>query len=104
MSETLDIKLLGKDFRVACPPEERDALIAAVALVEGKLTKLGEKTRGNGERLAVMAALDLAHELLVLRSTPASESAALETESVQRRIDSIEAKVAAALEQHESLF
>jgi hypothetical protein len=45
-----------------------------------------------------MAALDLAHELLVLRSTPANESAALETESVQRRIDSIEAKIAAALE------
>jgi cell division protein ZapA len=104
MSTTLEFKLLGKDYRIACEPDEREALLASVAMLETKLGDFGKVARGGGERVAVMAALDLAHELTVLRSRPASESAALESESIQRRINSIEARVADALEQHETLF
>ncbi len=103
MSTTLEFKLLDKDYRVACDPAERDDLLAAVALLETKLNTFGKVAKGGGERVAVMAALDLAHEMTVLRKRPASESAVLESVSIQRRIDSIEAHVAAALEQHKSL-
>ncbi len=34
MSNTLEVKLLGKDYRVACQPAEREGLLAAVALLD----------------------------------------------------------------------
>ena len=108
MSNTLEIKLMGKEYRVACEPAEREALLAAVSFLDGKLKEIGDKSstgaRGNGERLAVMAALNLAHELLALKDTPAGVAAALESESIQRRINSIEAKLDESLAQHEQLF
>lgn len=100
----LDIKLLGKEYRVACAPEEREGLEAAVAFLDARLTDIGAKTRSSGERLAVMAALNIAHELLTLKNATPAEAAALESASIQRRIDSIEAQLDAALEQHEQLF
>ena len=61
----LDITLLGKEYRVACPPEEQPALLAAVAYVDEKMHDIAEKTKSNiSERIAVMAALNIAHELL----------------------------------------
>ncbi len=104
MSNTLEIKLLGKEYRVACKPEEREGLLAAVALLDGKLAEAGDKTKGNHERTAVMVALNLAHELLVARDTPEQHAVALEQETIQRRIDSIEAKLDQSLAQHEQLF
>jgi cell division protein ZapA len=111
MTDTLEIKLLGKDYKVACNDEERDSLLAAVALLEGKIADFGKVAKGGGERVAVMAALDLAHELTTLRMQPAAPAVdastatdALESETIQRRINSIEVRVAAALEQHKRLF
>lgn len=104
MSDTLEVKLLGKDYRVACTPDQREELTAAVAFLEGKLNEISEKTRGSSERIAVMAALNLAHEFLAAKNTPADVSARLESEAIQRRINSIEAKLDESLAQHEQLF
>ena len=108
MSNTLEVKLLGKEYRVACEPAEREALLAAVAFLDGKLKEISDKTpnsaRGSSERLAVMAALNLAHEFLAAKNTPAEAAATLESESIQRRINSIEAKLDESLAQHEQLF
>jgi cell division protein ZapA len=104
MSNTIEVKLLGKEYRVACEPGEREALLAAVVFLDGKLKEIGEKTRGGGERLAVMAALNLAHEFLTAKNTPADVAAALESESIQRRINFIEAKLDESLAQHAQLF
>jgi cell division protein ZapA len=109
MSASLEVKLLGKDYRISCAPEERSQLLAAAALLDAKLQEAGERTpgaapRGGGERLAVMVALNLAHELLAAMSTPEHAAAALESETIQRRIDSIEAKLDESLAQHEQLF
>ena len=107
MSHMVEVKLLGKGYRVACEPAEREALLAAVAFLDGRLKEIGEKTPGSGrggERLAVMAALNLAHEFLAAKNTPADVATALESESIQRRIDSIEAKLDESLAHHEQLF
>ena len=104
MSKALEVKLLGKEYRVACEPAEREALLAAVAFLDGRLKETSEKTKGSGERLAVMAALNLAHEYLAAKNTPAEVAAALESESIQRRINFIEAKLDESLAQHEQLF
>ena len=108
MSNTVEVKLLGKGYRVACEPAEREALLAAVAFLDGRLKESSRKStasaRGAGERLAMMAALNLAHEFLAAKNTPAELAAALETESIQRRIDFIEAKLDESLAQHQQLF
>ena len=101
----LDITLLGKEYRVACPPDQHAALLNAAAYVDGKMRDIAEKTKSNlAERIAVMTALNIAHELLAMKNTPANVAMALESESVQRRINSIEAKLDESLAQHEQLF
>ena len=96
---TLSLKLLGKVYQIACAVDDQDSLHAAASLLEGKLQAISAITKCSGERLAIMAALDLAHEMLtaaqsVLGSTPTHTN-----ENLQRTIDSIEARINVALEQ-----
>ena len=105
---TLDIQLLGKEYRVACTPDERDSLLAAVAFLDAKMTEIGAKTRSTGERLAVMVALNIAHEFLA-RNLPAATglagpNAAFDGDEFARRIGAIEARIDAVLAPQEQLF
>ena len=107
----LDIALLGKEYRVACPPEEHEALQAAVRYVDAKMRDIADKTKSSiPERIAVMAALNIAHELLS-RDTVSDEQPTRESETpldigdTLRRISDMEAQLDAALKpQDESLF
>ena len=107
----LDIALLGKEYRVACPPEEHEALQAAVRYVDAKMHDIADKTKSSiPERIAVMAALNIAHELLS-RDTVSAEQPTRESETpldigdTLRRISDMEAQLDAALKpQDESLF
>jgi len=67
--QRVDISLLGRDYSLACQPSERAALLAAVKLVDQRMqaAKLAGKTSGN-ERIAVMAAIQIASELLAMRA------------------------------------
>jgi len=61
----LDVKIMGREYRVACAPEERASLLAAVELVDAKMREIAQKTKTTiAERVAVMAALNIAHEHL----------------------------------------
>lgn len=107
----LDITLLGKEYRVACPPEERDGLLAAVAFVDAKMHDIAEKTKSNiAERIAVMAALNIAHEHLSQRTGTAVPDQKIESETgldfgaVKRRISDMEAKLEAVLTPQEKLL
>ena len=107
----LDIALLGKEYRVACPPEEHEALQAAVRYVDAKMRDIADKTKSSiPERIAVMAALNIAHELLS-RDTVSDEQPTRESETpldigdTLRRISDMEAQLDAALKpKDESLF
>ncbi|MBS0323951.1 MAG: cell division protein ZapA [Proteobacteria bacterium] len=104
MSMSLDITLLGKDYRVACAPEEREALLAAVDMLDARIRDIGARTRSSGERLAVMTALNLAHELLALREPgtypPPAPLPPIDDESSRRRIEAIEARLDQVLAGH----
>ena len=73
--ETVHISVLGKEFAVSCPEDERDALVKAARYVD---LRMQEGQRGarpvTMERHAVMAALNMAYELLRLREQSASTS------------------------------
>ncbi|MBP9712151.1 MAG: cell division protein ZapA [Sterolibacterium sp.] len=76
---TIDIHLQGREYRVTCAPDERESLLAAVTHVETKMNEIATRTKGSGERLAVMTALNLAHELLNRKEAEAAAAAALAT-------------------------
>lgn len=64
-SGSLNIKILDKDYRVSCPNEEQESLRASAEFLNRRLNEI--RSRGviiGAERIAIMAALNLAHELL----------------------------------------
>lgn len=117
---TVDISLQGREYRVNCAPDEREALLAAVSHVEAKMNEIARRTRGSGERLAVMTALNLAHELLSKKPDDAPEGAAsgasgvssvasvasvaFDNPEIGRRIESMVARMDAAMARQETLL
>jgi len=96
---SIEVTLLGRSYRVSCTPAEREGLMQAVAYLDGKMNEIKKNSKVTGtERVAVMAALNIAHELLSVKV------GGLDVGQVKRRISSIEAKLDAALAQQEKLF
>ncbi len=99
-AKTIEVNLLGRSYRVACEDSEREALLQAVAYLEGKMGAIKKAGKVAGtERIAVMAALNLAHELLSMRL-----GEGFDLGEARRRIGGIEAKLEAALAKQEKLF
>jgi len=64
-SNSLNIKIMDKDYRVACPQDQQASLRESAEFLNDRLNDI--KTKGSiigTERIAIMAALNLAHELL----------------------------------------
>ena len=97
---TIEVTILGRAYRVACEDNEREGLMQAVAYLDAKMgeIKKGAKVTGT-ERIAVMAALNIAHELLTTRL-----GEGFDIGRARRKIASIEASLDAALAQQEKLF
>ena len=92
----LDVKIMGREYRVACQPEEHSALLAAVELVDSKMREIAQKTKNTiAERVAVMAALNIAHERLMtpiagdLEETVASAETKRRIEDMGARLDAV---------------
>ncbi len=61
----LTIRILEKEYHVACPAEEKAALVASAELLNVKMREIRDSGKVVGlDRVAVMAALNLANELL----------------------------------------
>ncbi|MBE0613552.1 MAG: cell division protein ZapA [Burkholderiales bacterium] len=98
--KTLDVSIMGRNYRVTCADEEREALLAAVAYVDKKMTEIKSASKVAGtERLAVMAALNIANELLTIKIGSGFDIAEL-----KRRMNSVQSKLDQALSQQDSLF
>ena len=98
--KTVEVNLLGRSYRVACDDHEREALMQAVAYLDGKMNEIRKAGKVMGaERIAVMAALNVAHELLSVRL-----GAGFDVGKAKRRISAIESKIDAAIAKQEDLF
>jgi cell division protein ZapA len=67
MSEAVrvNVKILDKEYQVSCPPDERAALLDSAALLNAKMREIRDSGRVVGlERIAVMAALNIANDLI----------------------------------------
>jgi cell division protein ZapA len=104
MTTTLDIKIQGREYRVACAAAEADSLQAAAELLDARMGEIARATKSTGERLAVMTALNLAHELDAARQGRSVPEKGIDPEEARRRIKAIEARLDESLATQNSLF
>ncbi|MGH8145212.1 MAG: cell division protein ZapA [Rhodanobacteraceae bacterium] len=65
---TVTVKLLDREFLVGCKPDEREGLLAAVSHLDRKMREIKHTSRSPGyDRVAILAALDITHDLLMLQ-------------------------------------
>lgn len=95
----VDVNIMGREFRVSCTEDEYDALMTAVSYLDRKMCDIrdGGKVAG-AERIAIMAGLNLAHELLTTRS------GGFDIGDFKRRIGAMQAQVDQALAEQDNLF
>ncbi len=97
--KTVEVNLLGRSYRVACDDGEREALMQAVAYLDAKMNEIRKAGKVMGaERIAVMAALNMANELLRLRRLDAELQGA-----VSGRVKHMRERVETALQRTRQL-
>lgn len=68
MSDPVAVRILDREYLVACRPEEREGLQSAATLLDARMREIRSGNRMAGiDRIAVLAALNLAHEVLQQR-------------------------------------
>src|SRR5512142_1914712 len=74
----VSVNILDREFLIGCTAEEKPGLIAAASYLDAKMREIRNSARAAGvDRIAVMAALNIAHELIQLRQHNESDSGAL---------------------------
>ena len=118
---SLDVTIMGHQYRVTCKPGEEQALQDAVAYVDTQMREIRDALRqNNAERIAVMTALNIAHDLLRERSTAAapprddavpalnpgqrSSESDIDLAGLKRRIQSLQSTLDSTLAEQESLL
>lgn len=61
---SVSIRIMDKEFRIACPEEEHDALLASAHMLNMKMKEIRDSGIIGPDRIAIMAALNIAHELM----------------------------------------
>ncbi|MDB9894244.1 cell division protein ZapA [Reinekea forsetii] len=76
--KTLSVSILDRDYRVACPPGQEKQLSDAASTLNEKMKEIRDTGRVFGvERIAVMAALNLTHELLEAKPSNDNDRSAI---------------------------
>jgi cell division protein ZapA len=102
-TKLIEVSILGQIYRLACSPDTEAALLEAVARVDAEMTKVREHSPVRGtDRIAVMAALSLASELLKLQQS-VRHGEAFPAEEIRRTMRQMNEQLGAVLEQHEAL-
>lgn len=94
----IEISLLGRTFKVACSKEEEPQLLAAAQYLDSKMRDIRENSKVIGvERIAMMAGLNIAHELLV-------KGGANREAEYREKLQSLESLLDQALADQDALF
>ncbi len=84
----VDVNIMGRDFTVSCTDEERPGLINAVNFLNKKMRDIRDNGKVVGaERIAIMTALNLAHELLN------SKSGSVDVGDIKRRVTQMQDQI-----------
>ena len=94
----VSVRILEKEYQVACLPEERSELLDSAEFLNGKMRDIRDAGNIVGlDRIAVMAALNLAHELLKRNRNDAIDS------EVSERVREMRERVESALSRAQQL-
>jgi len=97
--KALQINVMGREFRVACPENEQKELLEAVDYLNKKMDEIRDNGKVVGiERIAIMAALNIAHELLT------TKVGGFDMAALKRRMQSMETTLDQALRDQSKLF
>jgi len=91
-TEPVSVRVLDREYTVGVQPEERDGLLAAARLLDSRMREIrGGNRMVAADRLAVLAALNLAHELQQLRLAHDEQQRelAVTLETLNRRLDGL---------------
>ncbi len=98
-SKGLQINVMGREFRVACPENEQKSLLEAVDYLNKKMLEIRENGKVIGlERIAIMAALNIAHELL------STKVGGFDMGELKRRMENMETMLDQAMHDQSKLF
>lgn len=76
-ADTVAVSILGKEYQVACPAEQHAELLLSARYLDEQMRAIRATGKVIGlERIAVMAALNIAHELLRTRNAAPADKAA----------------------------
>lgn len=68
-TSAVTLNILGKEYKIACEPEEQDGLTESARQLDKKMRQIRDSGKVSGtDRIAVMAALNMAHELHLAES------------------------------------
>ena len=101
MSEVrgVEVNIMGREFKISCTDDEREGLMTAVNYLDKKMREIRDTGKVIGiERIAIMAALNLAHELLTTRS------GGFDIGDFKRRIVSMQEQIDEAVAEQNKLF
>lgn len=94
MSEPVEVRLLDKEYLVACAESERPGLIEAARLLDERLRAMRQANKtATLERIAVLAALNLAHERLQAQAVAKAND-----DEVERLIREVDLRLGATLD------
>jgi cell division protein ZapA len=89
----VSIRILDKDYRIACEPHEQEGLRESARLLDGRMREIRQTGRVIGtDRIAVMAALNIAHDLIQLQKV-----APIDEVEIERRLRHLQVRVSEAL-------
>ncbi|KUM04380.1 cell division protein ZapA [Chromobacterium subtsugae] len=75
----VEIELLGRHFTIGTPQGEQETLLEAVRLLEGKISTIQQHGKVmDADKIAIMAALNIAHDLLKTKVGEGLEMAAFQ--------------------------
>jgi cell division protein ZapA len=95
----LSVRILEKEYFVTCGPDERTELLDSAELLNGRMKEIRDSGKIVGlDRIAVMAALNLAHEVLKLRARGNGDE-----QETGQRLRALRERVETALEKAQQL-
>jgi cell division protein ZapA len=98
--KTMNVTIMGREFRVACPDEEREELLQSVSYLDKRMREIRDSGKVVGsERIAIMAALNITHELLTTKIRGGFDMGEFKC-----RIDHMQAALDAAMPEQDKLF
>ncbi|MBL8505358.1 cell division protein ZapA [Methylobacillus glycogenes] len=95
----VDVSIMGRELTIACSDEEREGLLRSVDYLDKKMREIRDTGKVVGaEKIAIMAALNIAHELLT------ANVGGFDIGDFKRRISSMQEQIDAVVVESNQLF